>query len=355
MIRSCAGTILLVCVAAVVGCGGPGGPAVPISADGPPVAIRPENLVVLPATGPPTCVFVQNLRNTTYTGTLHVEYPEGWRLDATSKPLTIAPGQLASVPFKIDKGLDAESNSYPVRIRAVGAGQEVVWDRPVRAATVPYFKPVIDGKLEDWDDAVPVTFVTAGKKTAVSAYWSRKSFSLLVAVEEDRHTPMGVGTASFDAVQIAISPANAVTPTSASGKAQRYELLLAGSADGGKCFLLAQADQPLPAATQARPLAGLELADSQISVTREGSTTYYECAIPFKAMPKMRGEPGREFRFSLLVHDPDGTALRDFGAAVGLWPWQRNPLAWSRWQGAVWPEQPPFDNKIEWGFCSSKR
>ena len=57
---------------------------------------------------------------------------------------------------------------------------------------------------------------------------------------------------------------------------------------------------------------------------------------------------------AVLVHDPDGTGLRDLGEAVGLWPSQRNRFAWSRWQGASWGVEPPFDNKLEWGLCASK-
>ena len=47
---------------------------------------------------------------------------------------------------------------------------------------------------------------------------------------------------------------------------------------------------------------------------------------------------GGEFCLSLLVHDPDGVGIRDWGEAVGLWPCQRNRLAWSRWPGARWAE-----------------
>ena len=71
-------------------------------------------------------------------------------------------------------------------------------------------------------------------------------------------------------------------------------------------------------------------------------------------MGLIRAAPGREFCLSVLVHDGDGTGLRDWGRAAGLWPQQRNRLAWCLWQGAKWPKDPPFDNKIEWGFCSSR-
>ena len=355
--RQFIGVLLLAGLAVVpTGCGnGETAPALPpVDPNGPPVAVRPENLVVLPATGPLTHVQVQNLTDQTYQGTIHLICPDGWKLDAASKPVTIKPRQLARVPFAIEKGIDAESNSYPVKVRAVGGGREIVWDRPIAAVSTPYYKPAIDGSLEDWADAIPFTFVTGGKKTVVSTYWSRRNFSLLVAVEEAAHRPMGSG-GPFDAVQIAISPADARTPRSPGGKATRYELLLTGSAGGGKCFLLASPGDTVAAGQKVRPLKGLELAGAQLHVVRRKGVTYYECAVPMKALPTMRAEPGREYRFSLLVHDPDGTDLRDWGQAAGLWPWQRNRLAWCQWQGAAWPAEPPYDNKIECGFCSSKR
>ena len=51
---------------------------------------------------------------------------------------------------------------------------------------------------------------------------------------------------------------------------------------------------------------------------------------------------------------PDGTSVRDWGQAAGLWPSQRNRLAWSRFPGDRFGDQPPFDNKTQWGMCSSK-
>ena len=50
----------------------------------------------------------------------------------------------------------------------------------------------------------------------------------------------------------------------------------------------------------------------------------------------------------------DGTGVRDWGEAAGLWPWQQNSLAWSDWPGAKWDGRSPFDNKLPWGLCSSK-
>ena len=108
-------------------------------------------------------------------------------------------------------------------------------------------------------------------------------------------------------------------------------------------------------AGQRRSLTGLELPEAQVGVARKDGVTYSECSIPFQALRAIRPEPGREFCFSVLVHDPDGTGLRDWGKSAGLWPSQRRRLAWCDWLGAAWPDDPPFDNKIEWGFCSSKQ
>jgi len=83
--------------------------------------------------------------------------------------------------------------------------------------------------------------------------------------------------------------------------------------------------------------------------------TYYECSIPFRLLrDRIRPSEGREFHLSVLVHDPGGTGIRDWGQAAGMGPPERNRLAWSLWQGAKWGDEPPFDNKTHWGLCSSK-
>jgi len=346
--------LLLVCAAAMpVGCRErrATGPA------GPPVAIRAENLTVSPSTGPVTHVLVHNPGTRTYRGTVIATFPGGWTMNTTRHQVTIKPGETARLAFAIERGADAASNTYPVQVKAVGAdGTEVTRTQTIVCASAPYFKPTIDGDSADWKDAIPVTFATGGKKTVVGTYWSRRRFSLLVAVEEDALTPLPEqgGGAAGDAVQIAISPRDATTPASAGGVARRYEFLLAATKTGGKCYALTRPGDPVSVAQQTRSLAGRGLADAQVVVARRDGVTTYECAIPMNVMPRIRPDPGREFCLSVLVHDPDGTGLRDWGEAAGLWPWQRSRLAWSAWQGARWPDEPPFDNKVEWGFCSSK-
>jgi len=345
--------LLSVCLAAMLpGCGerrtGPAAPA---------VAIRAENLTVTPSTGPVTHVLVHNPGATPYRGTVTATFPDTWKMNVTRHDVAIQPRETARLAFAIERGADAASNTYPVRVAAVGGdGTEVVRSQTIACASAPYFNPTIDGRFEDWNDAIPVTFATGGKKTVIRTYWSRRRFSLLVVVEEDALKPLpeNGGHAACDALQVAISPRDAETAASAADKARRYEFLLAATKTGGACFALMRPGERLSVATTDRPLAGRELADAQVNVVHRDGVTYYECAVPMKAMPEIRPDPGREFCFSVLVHDPDGTGLRDWGEAAGLWPWQRNRLAWCSWPGATWLADPPFDNKVEWGFCSSK-
>ena len=71
-------------------------------------------------------------------------------------------------------------------------------------------------------------------------------------------------------------------------------------------------------------------------------------------MPSIRADVGREICLSFLIHDPDGTGTRDWGAATGLWPEQRNKLAWCSLGASAGSKDIHYDSKVEWGLCSSK-
>jgi len=321
-----------------------------------PVALRTESLMLAPAHGPLLMVDVKNLRDVSYQGVVSVKVPEGWQIAPPRREVTLAPREMRRVPFTVEKGLNLEANGYAIEVTATGAdGTKVVRRQVVAAATAPYFKPTIDGNTDEWKNAFPVTFTSGGKKTTISTYWSRRRLSILVAVEEDKLTAYR-RPGPFDAVQVAVSPQGARTGTSPDEDAARFEFLLVSTGNAaGKCFQLAQPGMRLSQAAESRDLGPLEYEDAELAVSRRGETTFYECAIPFRPMrERIRPSEGREFCLSVLVHDPDGTGLRDWGRAAGLWPWQRNALAWSRWAGAKWGEKPPFDNKTQWGLCSSK-
>ncbi len=332
---------------------------------GDPVALRLESLTVAPPHQPLAVVDIKNLQDGPYQGTVTLEAPDGWRIAPDKQPVSLGAGETKRVSFRTEGGLNLAVNSYPFTVSASAVtkagGRTIVRKQNISCASAPYFKPTIDGDPAEWKDAIPVAFLVGGKKTVLSTYWNRRQFCILVAVEEDKLVRRGTSgcfdAVYVDAVQVALSPQDTKTGKSPDDEANRFEFLFVatGSGTNGKCFQLAEPGMKLAEAAKCRSLDGLEYEKAQAAVSRTGSITYYECSIPFRPMrSKIRPSEGREFFFSVLVHDPDGTGIRDWGQAAGLWPSQRNALAWSKWQGAKWGEKPPFDNKLEWGLCSSK-
>jgi hypothetical protein len=330
-----------------------------------PVAMRVGSFMVAPAHMPPVIVFVKNPGTAPYDGTIRVKLPDGWKHEPAEEPISLPPGQTGQVRFNIKEARTTEENSYSVEVTATGAGTTVTHRQDVFCTSAPYFKPEIDGKIDDWDDAIPVIFTSGGRQTLIATYWNRSQFSILVGIEEDKLVPYRAGAAaeSFDAVQVAISPQKTETGAEEDDPATRYEFLFVSTGKGteGKCFQLAEPGMKLAQGQAERPLADLEFDKAKIAVVshKDGppyvkNFTYYECGIPFRSLSKIKAGEGREFFLSVLVHDPDGTGVRDWGQAAGLWPSQRNRLAWSRFPGAQFGEQAPFDNKTQWGMCSSK-
>ena len=323
-----------------------------------PVALRMDSFSVTPAHLPPVVVTVRNLQQSPYEGVVRLKLPKGWTYKPAEQRVSLGPVETKRVRFTITRGRTRQSNRYPVEMVAIGSGTVVIREQEVVCASAPYFKPQIDGRVDEWDDAIPVTFTVGGKKTVISTYWNRRQFSMLVAVEEDNFVPFdnNARDKSFDAIQLAISPQDTETGSSPQDDATRYEFLIVGTGDGagGRCFQLAQPGMKLAEAAEVRRPAGLEFDKAKVAVSRNEGITYYEFGIPFRSLKQIKPSEGREFFLSVLVHDPDGSGIRDWGAAAGLFSSERKPLAWSRWQGDRRPTKPPFDNKTPWGMCSSK-
>lgn len=316
-----------------------------------------KSLLVAPAHGPSIVVAIRNEAASPFEGQIALTPPAGWVVEPERQPAKIAPGAICELRFLVKTGVNLGENAYPVVVTARDARGECTHRQTISAASAPYFKPTIDGKVEDWADSIPVSWITAGKRTTVSTFWNRRQFSMLVAVEEDRLSRPAIDGRPVDAVQIAIAAGDTQTGSDASGEATRFEFLVSsGAADGpGQCFRLAEPGTKLSETQNDRPLKPMSADESLVVVRREASITYYECSWNWGAMrDAIAPGEGREFCCSVLVHDPDGTGLRDWGQGAGLWPGNRNRLAWSRWPGSQWPSQEPFDNKTPWGMCSSK-
>jgi hypothetical protein len=312
---------------------------------------------VTPSTGPVTHVRVRNTSDAAATVTIQPKFPEGWRWTPKQQRITLEANQLQRLPFAIEKATDVKANQYPVEIVVTTDAGRTVHQQTVVCASAPYFKPKIDGRFKDWSEAIPVSFTTGARKTVVSTYWNPKHFCIYVQVEEDELTGYKKGQAVTDAVQFALAPGQSATPSAASNPAQRYEFLMvkgAGMFAKDRCFCLIKAGTELGITQQPRSLEPLAFKEAQVVVKRQGKSTLYECARPWSAMPSIRADVGREICLSFLVHDPDGTGLRDWGQATGLWPEQRNGLAWCPLVPLAGSKDIPFDSKVEWGLCSSK-
>ena len=317
--------------------------------------IRPKNFIVTPSTGPVAEIIVQNKGEQPYKGTVSPTFPEGWRVAPESQTVELQSGETKILSFAIQSGADLKSNEYAVSVKADGAE---ALNATVVCASTPYFKPEIDGSLSEWGDAIPITFLTGGKKTTVRSYWNRDFFYLAVEVQEDQLTGLADGSAEqgIDAIQFALAPGRTTTSTDPAAESVRYEFLAAASGSrwkGDKCFQLIHPGEPLAITEAARPLDPLRLKEAEIETRRSDDVTIYELMIPMKPMRSLRATAGREYCFSLLVHDPDGTGVRDLGVVMNLQDETRNPQAWCNWNGARWNGIVPFDSKIEFGFCSS--
>jgi len=261
--------------------------------------------------------------------------------------------------FLIRSAQGSDQNAFPVEAE-ISAGDLAVSHRQViQTAAAPNFRVTVDGNFDEWEAAIPAGWETAGKQTTVSSGWNRRQFALLVAVEESTLLLLEPGeNKPRDAVQVAISPRHAQLPKTEVDPVGRWEWLLVPISENGPgvCYQLATPDTPLKECRNPRPLEQLRVREVPLWTKRERNTTYYEWAIPMDWLSeKIRPAEGREFNLSLLIHDSDGTGLRDWGEAAGLWPGQRSHAAWSHWPGAVWQLRvPPFDCRTPWGLCSSK-
>jgi hypothetical protein len=320
-----------------------------------PVRIRVEPLTVPPATQPLVSVVVRNLQDCPCQGTLSIAGPGDWRIAPDSRPMDLAASAEKRFAFNIEKARNVEANTYPFTITARAGDLQVRREQSVFVASAPYSKATVDGRGDEWKDAIPVSFDTQGKRTTISTFWSRKRFFTLIAVQEQQHVACaGNDGPPCDAVQLAISSLE--PPDGAGvGTAHRFEFLLASAADAAKCFQLAAWDTPQEVTGQARALEPLVCGDAEVAISRDGDVTCYECSFPFSLLREaVEPAEGREFYLSVLVHDPGGTGLRDLGRSAGLWTQPDDGRAWSRWRGAAIENEPPLGNKVRWGLCTSK-
>lgn len=303
--------------------------------------VRFRNFLVNPSTGPVGELEVSAAQ--AWKGTLTVKPPEGWVIEPASFKVALAANEARRLSYRVVTARENADNAYAF---AVSSGDGGARTQTVRTASAPYGKPKTDGRLGDeWKDAIPIRFATQGKQTVVRAFWNESALHVAVEVEEQALVPSGKKRedGTFDAAQLAIGPKGATT--------NRHEFLLepAGKTKAvckRLAFLRPQGDQPP---------AGEVVTGAQAAVRHAGGVTVYEVSLPLEALEGVRVDAGREFTFSLLVHDPDGVGLRDLGSVMNRPEPERRarPVCWTVWPGGCWSGVLPFDGGSEFGFCSS--
>lgn len=324
--------------------------------------MRVETLTVPPATGPLAMVMVHNTGSASWEGRIVLRPPPSWQLSPDTRTVRLESGETQRLAFNIARGRNLETNRYPFEITAIGPDGQATRRQQTFVASAPYFRVQVDGRPDEWDDAIPISFRTGQRETTISTYWSRRHFSLLVAVDQQELVPWDASGRSssdavpFDAVQFALAAVPPPDQPPDLAGAGRFEFLLVATADGGaKCFRLVTPEMRPDEAARPRPLDSLVCDQVEVAVWRNDGITYYECAVPFRLLDNvLLPIAGREFFFSVLVHDPGGTGLRDLAHHAKLWPDRGDPHVWNRWVGGCWQDVSPLGNKIRWGLCTSK-
>ena len=178
-----------------------------------PVRIRVEPLTVPPATQPLVSVVVRNLQDRPCPARSRSQVPATGESLRTASRWNWPAAAEKRFAFNIEKARNVEANVYPFTVNASVGDQLVRCEQSVFVASAPYSKATVDGRADEWQDAIPVSFEQQGKRTTISTFWHRKRFYLLVAVQEQQHLDYtGADGPPGDAVQLAISRRNRPMP-----------------------------------------------------------------------------------------------------------------------------------------------
>ncbi|UDQ98661.1 hypothetical protein AAEX28_00905 [Lentisphaerota bacterium WC36G] len=305
--------------------------------------IRPKNFIVNPSTGPVHEVMVTNFNNKPFSGIIEIKYDKAWTSTPKFHKVFLKAGETKKISQAITKAIDYTSNSYPVHIVMKSSGGKIVYDKKfiTRCFSAPYYEVDINGSLKEWSDAIPVSFVTKGKKTTLRSYWGRDNFYIAVEVQEDKF----LGTSDSktpDCIQISMSGRKETSHTN--------QFVAVGSNSmwsGDKVYVVSE-DGKRPKVVE----------NSQIDVDRDDDKkiTTYEIAIPFAAIKGVRPTAGRGLNFSIVVQDPDGTAIRELASIMNMATLKTRANRWFSGEVdsfSVNAREAKFNDRVDFGFCSS--
>lgn len=195
---------------------------------------------------------------------------------------------------------------------ALQSGQTLTAERTTGYHPVPRRTVTVDGNLDDWGDG-PAADFSAGPYRKILSLWGGDAdlsgtfrlcydatnlyFAARVRDNVFSQTYSGWDAWKGDNIQIGISP---LAPwDSRESGSRRHELGLSLTAHGPE-FYRSFGEGPKGV------LTGVPLA-----IRRDGTTTLYECAIPWSLLPGL-GPDADTFSFGMFVNDNDGDGRRGY-------------------------------------------
>ena len=127
-----------------------------------PVEIKAHDLLAPVAQKPALRLSITNVLNRPVTGTLSATLGN-LTLDNAKQTLTLKPNETQEVLLPVTAGTPAIDNSYALKATFnANADGQVAMDEVMHANVITRMTPTIDGKLDDWKDALPQTVIVDG-------------------------------------------------------------------------------------------------------------------------------------------------------------------------------------------------
>ena len=296
-------------------------------------------------------VRLQNIGIGPQKGTVELDVPRSWKLAQNKYDLSLDEGESKTYEFRAlettERGIAPRRDGDPFRV-IVRAGERSDWrfSPPVATAlnVAPGARPLVDGKLDDWKDAIWMNVGpnAAKVKGRLAFKWDAQTLYLAAEVNEPALMPRRAEETVYDfwrghdAIQIAFGTSD--TPETAPARAPFRDsdigLLISpfgqSGADqyDGRVLKLWSNDLGFNRATDLVRWGG-QIAGSNCAVTRDerGELTTYEAAIPLSMLPGIDPQKLAQrddiVRFGWLVHNNEGEVL-DWGREGGNFPWWEN-------------------------------
>ncbi|MGQ9697741.1 MAG: hypothetical protein ACUVRO_07080, partial [Armatimonadota bacterium] len=360
-----------------------------------PVSVRVKPLLGAVSQGPPIRVEVTNEIGAPVTGEIMVKPPKGWILAKNRERFgPINPGQTTVVSFPVTQAAVSPDNRYHVTVYAAKRLTNLPWqmgwnlkvEQDISAAIAVRGTPTIDGKLDDWENAVPLTLSgpeflspwapegyrkswTVGNLSAVVyTMWDDQYFYFAAKVTDNFHSQISSRENPYhlphdgDSIQIAFGvdahdPSKLKSPDDPGYRRglifdTDYEYCLSLTPRGPEVFRLHTPETGYQTFYPSNPDIGLGVIDSvSLAVARDDvkEVTTYEAAVPWSELRLV--DRTKPVRFSFIIND------RDRGNAKEGW------LEWAAGSGVTKGNELSFSpswtfttaNLTEWAFVDAAR